>query len=98
MQIEKKKKKLQEIQIIRHPRYLDLLTSARVNDTGILRTFPTASEYEFPMSRIFHALKTKVELLDSFHDLDNREENLPFNLSQHSFGLAIWINLKQTTL
>jgi len=83
------KKQLDEIQTIRHLRYLDLLTSARSNDMSALHTFPTASEYEVPMTRVSHTLETQVELLDIYHYLDNRKENLPFKFSQHSFGLTI---------
>jgi len=92
------KKQLEEIHTIRQLRYLDLLTSARSNDIGALHTFPTANEYEAPLRRVSHALETQVELLDIYHYLDNRKENLPFSLSQHTFGPAMGIKLGQSTL
>ncbi|KAF9079350.1 hypothetical protein BGX23_004324, partial [Mortierella sp. AD031] len=91
------KQELEEIIARRRLRYNDLLTSARKDDKAAIIVFPTADQFEIPMARVSHSLQTQVELLDIYHYLERRKENLPIALSPGTFGLALGIKLSHRT-
>ena len=86
-------KQLTEIEALRRLRYNDLLNCARNNDMAACMVFPTADEFEIPLSRVCRSLEEQVELLDIYHYLANRKENLTFTLTRDTFGPAIGMKL-----
>ncbi|KAG0360632.1 Tigger transposable element-derived protein 6 [Gamsiella multidivaricata] len=50
------------------------------------------------MARASHTLEQQVELLDIFHYLDDRKEDLPIKLSHRSFGRMVGVNLLEGSL
>lgn len=89
------KRELEEINARRRLRYHDLLTSARNDDKAAIIVFPTADQFEIPMARTSHSLKTRVEVLDIYHYLERRKEDFPITLSPNTFGLALGIKLSR---
>ncbi|KAF9079857.1 hypothetical protein BGX29_005886, partial [Mortierella sp. GBA35] len=63
-----------------------------------LIVFPTVDKFEIPLARVSRSLRTQVELLDIYHYLEKRKENVPFfQLTLRSFGPALGINLPKST-
>jgi len=60
--------------------------------------FPTADQFEVPMSRVSLSLEKQVELLDIYHYLEKRKENFSFTLTHDNFGPAMGIKLHRNTL
>ena len=92
------KRELEEINTLRRLRYNDLLNSARDDDMAALIVFPTIDKFEIPLARVSRSLRAQVELLDIYHYLEKRKENVPFfQLTLRSFGPALGINLPKST-
>jgi len=94
------KKQLDEINVLRRLRYNVLLNSARNDDMTAVIVFPTADQFEIPLSRVSRSLEAQVELLDIYHYLNKRKENLhpSFKFTRHSFGPAMGVKLPRNTL
>jgi hypothetical protein len=92
------KKQLEDIHALRQLRYNDLLNCARSDDMAVCIVFPTADRFELPLKRIYRSLEDQVELLDIFHYLEKRKENLSFALTRDNFGPALGIDLPRSTL
>ncbi|KAF9078919.1 hypothetical protein BGX23_005769, partial [Mortierella sp. AD031] len=91
-------RELEEINTLRRLRYNDLLNSARNDDMAAVIMFPTADQFEIPRTRVSRSLRAQVELLDIYHYLEKRKENLPsLKLSPRSFGPAIGVKLPRKT-
>ncbi|KAG9063513.1 hypothetical protein KI688_004397 [Linnemannia hyalina] len=55
-------------------------------------------DFEIPRARVSRSLRAQVELLDIYHYLEKRKENIQFfKLSPRSFGPSIGVNLRRTT-
>ncbi|KAK3839351.1 MAG: hypothetical protein JOS17DRAFT_770447 [Linnemannia elongata] len=92
------KKQLDEIYAFRQLRYNDLLNSARNDDMAACIVFPAADQFDIPLKRVSRSLESQVELLDIYHYLKKRKENLSFTLTRDGFGPALGINLSRITL
>lgn len=91
------KKQLDEIYLLRRLRYHDLLNTARNDDMTAGVIFPTADQFEIPLSRVSLSLETQVELLDIYHYLEKRKENFSFKFTRHTFGPTMGIKLPKNT-
>jgi hypothetical protein len=92
------KKQLDQIHALRLLRYTDLLNSARNDDMHACIVFPTADQFEIPLSRISHSLETQVKLLYIYHYLEKRKESLSFTFTRGDFGPAIGVELPRKGL
>ncbi|KAF9177376.1 hypothetical protein BGZ51_008819, partial [Haplosporangium sp. Z 767] len=50
------------------------------------------------MAKVSHSLEQQVELLDIYHFLHGRKENLPMKLARSSFGPMIGVHLPRATV
>ncbi|KAG0275641.1 hypothetical protein BGZ96_003713 [Linnemannia gamsii] len=93
------KKQLDEIKVLRRLRYNVLLNSAKNDDMAAVIMFPTADQFEIPLSRVSRSLEAQVELLDIYHYLKKRKENLhpSFKFTRHNFGAAMGVKLPKST-
>jgi hypothetical protein len=91
------KKELEDIEVRRRLRYNDILTCARNNDMTAIIMFPTADQFEIPTAKVSLSLQVQVELLDIYHYLESRKEDLAFALSPATFGPALGIKLSRST-
>src|SRR5690554_121132 len=92
------KRELQDTEHTRQWRYRVLLDCARRKDMSTVLALPTADELEVPMTRACHTLEQQVELLDIYHYLHSRKENLSVKLTFRSFGPMVGITLPGSTL
>ncbi|KAF8945655.1 hypothetical protein BGZ47_002215, partial [Haplosporangium gracile] len=91
------KQQLEEISALRRLRYDVLLRTARNDDMDAVIVLPTADHFEIPLTRVSRSLEAQVELLDIYHYLEKRKENLPIKFTHHNFGPAMGIRLPKTT-
>ncbi|KAF9402886.1 hypothetical protein BGZ76_007233, partial [Entomortierella beljakovae] len=84
--------------LLRERRYEDLLDSARCDDMSAMFLFPSHDQFEIPMAKVSQNLATKVELLDIYHYLSKRKQDLPRKLSYSSFGTLIGYHIPRSTL
>jgi len=59
---------------------------------------PTKDLFEVRMVKVCETIKAKVELLDIYHYLGKRQDDLPFKLSKSNFGHLIGFHIPRTTL
>lgn len=79
-------------------RYQDLLLCARRGDVDSMLVFPKSKEFELPMVKNCEPVHVKVELLDIYHYLVSRQDDLNQRVTYRSFGPMIGVNLPNQTL
>ncbi|KAG0357900.1 hypothetical protein BGZ54_000138 [Gamsiella multidivaricata] len=92
------KRELEAIERGRRRSYNDLLDCARRKDMSVLMMFPDADGFEIPTARVSYTLEQQVELLDIYHYLYDRKEDLRIKLSHSSFGPKIGVYLPKHSL